>query len=113
MPIAYSRGAVFVASEDFELRRIDATTMKITAAVSWPDQSAFFLIAPPGPDGDVWASSAQGVVDDLDPVTLATKRAIQLRPTDGSGGTWGVVATSTRVYEGSGGDGYVISFPLH
>ena len=111
LPIAYSHGAVFVPSQDFELRRVDATTMKITAAVSTPSDGSWFVIAI-GPDGDVWAEPAQGVVDDLDPVTLATKRAIQLRPTLQDGSTYGVVVTPTRVYQADGDDGYVLSFPL-
>jgi hypothetical protein len=111
LPIAYSHGAVFVPSQDYELRRVDATTMKITAVVSTPSGGSWFVISV-GPDGDIWAQPAQGVVDDLDPVTLATKRAIQLQPTLRDGGTFGVVATSSRVYEADGVDGYVLSFPL-
>ncbi len=111
LPIAYSKGAVFVPSQDFEMRRIDATTMKITVTVSAPSDGSWFVISV-GQDGDIWAESAQGVLDDLDPVTLATKRAIQLQPTLRGGGTFGVVATATRVYEADGDDGYVLSFPL-
>ena len=115
LPIAYSHGAVFVASQDFELRRVDATTMKITAAVSTPSDGSWFLITL-GPDGDVWALAAQGVVDDLDSATLATKRAIRLQPTVGQGADPGVVATSSRVYMAvyiaDGNDGYTLSFPL-
>jgi hypothetical protein len=111
LSIAYSHGAVFVPSQDYKLRRVDATTMKITAVVSTPSGGSWFVISV-GPDGDIWAEPAQGVVDDLDPVTLATKRAIQLQPTLRDGGTFGVVATSSRVYEADGVDGYVLSFPL-
>jgi hypothetical protein len=110
LPIAYSNGAVFVPTQDYVLRRIDATTMTITAAVSTLGGSWFVISV--GADGDVWAESAQGVVDDLDPATLATKRAIQLQPTNRSGGTYGVVATLTRLYEADGDDGYIVSFPL-
>jgi hypothetical protein len=111
LPIAYSHGAVFVSSEDFELRRIDATTMKITATVSTPSDGCWPGVAI-GADGDVWAEPAQGVVDDLDPRTLATKRAIRLQPTRRDGGCFQSVATSTRVYVADGDDGYVLSFPL-
>jgi hypothetical protein len=111
LPIAYSNGAVYVPNQNYELRRIDATTMKTTAIVSSPLGDSWFVISI-GADGDVWAQPAQGVVDDLDPATLATKRAIQLQPTLRDGGTFGVVATSSRVYEADGIDGYVLSFPL-
>jgi streptogramin lyase len=111
LPIAYSNGAVYVPTQDFELRRVDASTMKITAAVSTPSDGSWFVMSV-GADGDIWAEPAQGVIDDLDPVTLGTKRAIQLQPTTRDGGTFGVVATSTRVYEADGDDGYVLSFPL-
>jgi hypothetical protein len=111
LPIAYSNGAVYVPGQDFELRRVDATTMKTTAIASGPSTGSWFVISI-GPDGDVWAQPAQGVVDDLDPTTLATKRAIQLQPTVRGGGAYGVVATSSRVYMADGDDGYVLSFPL-
>jgi hypothetical protein len=111
LPIAYSNGAVYVPGQDFQLRRIDATTMKITAAASTPSSGSWFVISV-GPDGDIWAEPAQGVVDDLDPTTLAAKRAIQLQPTVRDGGAYGVVATSSRVYMADGDDGSVLSFPL-
>jgi hypothetical protein len=111
LPIAYSNGAVFVPNQNYELRRIDATTMKTTAIVSSPPGASWFVISI-GANGDVWAQPAQGVVDDLDPATLATKRAVQLQPTVRDGGTFGVVATSSRVYMADGDDGYVLSFPL-
>jgi hypothetical protein len=110
LPIAYSNGAAFVPTQDYVLRRVDATTMKITAAVSTSGGSWFVISV--GADGDIWAQPAQGVVDDLDPATLATKRAIQLQPTNRDGGTFGVVATPTRLYEADGEDGYILSFPL-
>jgi hypothetical protein len=110
LPIAYSNGAVYVPTQDYVLRRFDATTMKLTAAVSTSGGSWFVISV--GSDGDIWAQSAQGVVDELDPATLATKRAIQLQPTLRDGGTYGVVATPTRIYQADGDDGYVLSFPL-
>jgi hypothetical protein len=111
LPIAYSNGAVYVPNQNYQLRRIDAATMKTTAVVSTPSSGSWFVISI-GADGGVWAEPAQGVVDELDPATLATKRAIQLQPTTRDGGAFGVVATSTRVYMADGDDGYVLSFPL-
>ena len=112
LTIAYSNGAVYVPNQNYELRRIDATTMKTTAIVSAPPGGSLFVISI-GANGDVWAQPAQGVVDDLDPATLATKRAVQLQPTVRDGGAFGVVVTSGRVYMADGDDGSVLSFALN
>jgi hypothetical protein len=85
--------------------------MTLTAMTSAPSEDSWLVITV-APNGDIWGQPAMGVVDDLDPTTLATKRAIQLYPTIHDGGVYGLVATATRVYIADGDDGHVLSFSL-
>jgi hypothetical protein len=108
LEVAYSNGAVFVSSQDYELRRIHVATMTVTALTSAPYADAYFLFTV-APDGDIWAEPAQGVVDDLDPTTLATKRAVQVLPTTEDDNDFGAVVSTDRVFMADGTG--VRSFP--
>jgi streptogramin lyase len=107
--VAFTGGAVYVASQDFSLRRIDPSTMQITAAILSKTTDSWPFIAE-STDGSLWVQPAKGAIDQLNPTTLHTLRAVRLFPNNRGGGTFGALVTGSRVYVTNGDTKRLYSF---
>lgn len=107
--VAFMGGAAYVASQDFSLRRIDPATMRITAAILSKTTDAWPFIAE-STDGTLWVQPAKGAIDQLDPTTLRTLRAVTLFPNNRGGGTFGALVTGSRIYVTNGDTNELYSF---
>lgn len=79
--VIYDRGAVYVSTNQFDLNRVDATTMKVTAtesAGSLQQYSWQFLTV--APDGSLWANPGQATVLEVDPASLHVLRYVSVQP---------------------------------
>jgi outer membrane protein assembly factor BamB len=104
--VVYADGAVYVASQDFALRRIDPATMSITAAILSTRNHTVAAIAS-APNGQLWAEGDEGTVAQLNPVTLRTERNIRVYNSQNAG-VYGAVVTANRVFVSNG---ELYSFP--
>jgi outer membrane protein assembly factor BamB len=105
--VVYTDGAVYVASQDDALRRIDPSTMSITAAILSTQNQTVAAIAS-APTGQLWAQGDEGTVAQLNPVTLRTERNIRVYNSQNAG-VYGAVITANRVFVSTG---ELYSFPL-
>jgi outer membrane protein assembly factor BamB len=105
--VAYADGAVYVASQDYALRRIDPTTMSITAAIL-STRSRTVADIGSAPNGQLWAQGDQGTVAQLNPASLKVERNIRVYNGQNTG-VYGAVITANRIFITSG---ELDSFPL-
>jgi hypothetical protein len=107
--VAYLGGAVYVATnDDYAIRRIDPTTMKITATVisagyTYPDIAA-------STDNQLWAEGTGGTITQLNPATLQTERSIRVF-TFLTEDIAGAVVTPDRIFVTDGDLSTLYSFP--
>jgi sugar lactone lactonase YvrE len=109
--VAFTDGAVYVAAQDHGLRRIDPTTMTVTASTFSAPAQAVPVIAE-APNGHLWAQADQGSVAQLDPSSLRTERNIRVY-VDTTRQADGAVVTADRVFVTNGTSEELYSFPLH
>jgi streptogramin lyase len=107
--VAFTGKAAYVASMDFSLRRIDPATMQTTAVIDSNNNDAWPFIAQ-STDGSLWVQPAKGAIDQLNPTTLHTLRAVKLFPNNRGGGTFGALVTGSRVYVTNGDTNRLYSF---
>jgi sugar lactone lactonase YvrE len=100
--MVYDDGAVFMSTEAYDLRRIDARTMKVTAVLGQNSGSQWaWQYLAVGPDGSLWSTPGTASVAQLDPKTLHVIR--YLTPAPGrldfhGGGSNVIVVTNDRVF---------------
>jgi hypothetical protein len=108
--VVYTGGAVYVAGHDFGLRRIDPSTLAITATAFSQSKGSWPVIAA-ATGGQLWVQGTEGSIAQLDPTTLRAERNIEIFNDNQSVATAdGAVVTASRIFVTDQGQTY--SFPL-
>lgn len=111
--LAVTDSAVYVATDHYQLVRVDPTSLHITAVSdNHVSPGAYDEIAL-GADGSLWVAPDQRGVVELDPDTLDVVQSMQIGKASRAGGNYGLGLTAGRMFVGDGDNDRVVSFPVH
>ena len=111
LQVAVANSAVYVATDRYQLLRLDPTSLKVTAVSQNNVRPGALDQIALGSDGSLWVAPDQRGVAQLDPVTLEVVRSVQVSKASRDGGNYGIALVGGRVFVGDGDNNRVVSFP--
>jgi hypothetical protein len=112
LQVVATRGAVFVSSDDYNVRRIDPAQLRVTALLKGDPGSAWPILTVAA-NGDLWVEPAKGAMAKVNTETLHPERFVTLFRNDRAGGNFGIAVTADRAFITDGDSLTLYSFPLH